>query len=77
VGVRVMTGDIETVQHEDARLPTGYATYPGDCRGILLEGPKGPNYMGEYMWPVTAVIDHNANTTRVGFSLVPPREYKP
>ena len=54
------------------RRPTGFATYRGDVRGILNEGPKGPNYMGELMWPVTADYDAETNRTRVGFSLVAP-----
>jgi hypothetical protein len=43
-----------------------WATYRGDCRGILDEGPKGPNTMGEYLTPVTA--DFDGEKTRVGFS---------
>lgn len=57
----------------DTRQPVGFATYPGDCRGILQEVPKGPNYMGELMWPVTAEYDETTNKTRVGFSLQPPK----
>lgn len=54
------------------RKPIGFATYNGDCRGILNEGPKGPNDMGELMWPVTAEYDAETNKTRVGFSLIAP-----
>ncbi len=54
------------------REPIGFANYPGDCRGILDEGSKGPNYMGELMWPVTA--EHDGERTRVGFSLIAPDE---
>lgn len=56
----------------DTRQPIGFANYRGDARNILTEGPKGPNYMGEFMWPVTAEYDAEAGTTRVGFSLLPP-----
>lgn len=56
------------------RQPTGWANYRGDCRGILAEGPKGPNYMGELMWPVTAEYDAETDRTRVGFSLQAPAE---
>lgn len=54
------------------RKPIGHMTYPGDATGILTEGAKGPNHMGESMWPVTAVHDPETDTTRVGFSLIPP-----
>lgn len=54
------------------RKPIGFATYNGDVRGILNEGPKGPNYMGELMWPVTAEYDAATDKTRVGFSLLAP-----
>lgn len=56
----------------DTRQATGWANYPGDCRGILTEGPKGPNYMGEVVWPVTAEYDAETDRTRVGFSLQAP-----
>lgn len=56
------------------RLPTGFATYSGDARGILNDGAKGPNYMGELMWPVTAEYDAETDKTRVGFSLQAPVE---
>lgn len=55
-----------------ARLPVQWATYPGDCRGILNEGPKGPNTLGEPLYPVTADYDADAGTTRVGFSYIAP-----
>lgn len=54
------------------RLPIGHANYSGDCRSILSDGAKGPNYMGELMYPVTAEYDAESNTTRVGFSLLAP-----
>lgn len=56
----------------DTRQPIGWATYPGDARNIVNERAKGPNYMGELMWAVTADYDAEANTTRVGFTLLPP-----
>ena len=52
------------------REPVRWATYPGDCRGILAEGPKGPNTLGEPLWPVTA--DFDGEKTRVGFSYIAP-----
>lgn len=58
---------------DDTRQPTGWATYNGDTRGILTEGPKGPNTLGEALWPVTADYDPKTDKTRVGFSLVAPR----
>lgn len=57
--------------------PIGFATYPGDATRILSEGPKGPNYMGEVMFPVTAEYDSETDTTRVGFSLVAPQAVTP
>ena len=59
------------------RRPTGWANYSGDCRSILNAPRKGPNYMGEWMYPVTAEYDAQSNTTRVGFSLIPPPEVGP
>lgn len=56
----------------DTRVAIGHMNYPGDVRGILDEGPKGPNYLGEHMYPVDAVYDAEANRTRVGFSLIAP-----
>ena len=50
------------------RMPVRWATYPGDCRGILNEGPKGPNTIGELLWPVVAEFD--GERTRVGFSYI-------
>lgn len=52
------------------RKPVRWATYRGDCTGILSEGPKGPNTMGELLWPVSATYDPESRTTRVGFSYV-------
>ena len=54
------------------REPVRWATYPGDCRPILTEGPKGPNTMGEPLWPVTAEYDASRGVTRVGFSYIAP-----
>jgi hypothetical protein len=51
-----------------------FATYKRDCRNILHEGPKGPNTMGELLYPVTAEYDEASNTTRVGFSYIAPAE---
>lgn len=56
----------------DTRQAVRWATYPGDARNILTEGPKGPNTIGEALWPVTAEFDPEANKTRVGFSYVAP-----
>jgi hypothetical protein len=55
-----------------SRHPIGFASYPGDVRDILGQGPFGPNYMGEQMWAVTAEYDAETNKTRVGFSLIAP-----
>lgn len=55
-----------------SREAVRWANYPGDARGILTEGPKGPTTMGEAMWPVTAEYDAEADKTRVGFSYVAP-----
>lgn len=63
--------DAASAAHVPVRKPIGHATYNGDLTGILHEGPKGPNYMGEVMWPVTADYDPETGKTRVGFSLVP------
>lgn len=54
------------------REPVCWATYPGDCRAILTEGAKGPNTMGELLWPITADYDPKTNRTRVGFSYIGP-----
>lgn len=61
-----------TGQETDPRQASGYANYRGDCRGILAERPKGPNCMGELLWPVTATYDAETDRTHVGFSLQPP-----
>lgn len=50
-----------------------WATYSGDCRAVLTEGPKGPNTLGEFLTPVSA--DYDGTHTRVGFSYVLPPEY--
>lgn len=54
----------------DERRAVRWATYRGDCRGILTEGPKGPNTIGELLYPVTAEFD--GEKTRVGFSYIAP-----
>ena len=64
-------------QPVDDRQATSFANYRGDQRSILEAGAKGPNYMGEAMWPVTAEYDADANMTRVGFSLMPPPGWAP
>lgn len=51
-----------------------HATYNGDARSILDDGPKGPNTTGELMWPVTVDYDPATNKTRVGFSVTPPAD---
>ena len=56
----------------DTREAVRWATYPGDVRHILSEGPFGPTTMGEAVWPVTADYDATANKTRVGFSYLAP-----
>lgn len=52
--------------------PVDFANYKGDVRGILKEGRKGPNTLGEWLWPVSADYDPETDTTRVGFSLMEP-----
>ena len=54
------------------RKPVRWATYNGDQRGILTDGAKGPNTLGELLWPVTADYDAETNKTRVGFSYIAP-----
>jgi hypothetical protein len=56
----------------DERKPVQWATYPGDATPILAEGPKGPNTLGELLWPVEATYDAEAAQTRVGFSYQSP-----
>ncbi len=58
---------------QQQRQPIGFANYPGKC-SVDFTRAMGPNYMGELMWPVTAEYDAETNTTRVGFSLIPPSE---
>ena len=55
-----------------AREAVRWATYPGDVRHILTEGPFGPTTLGEAVWPVTADYDDAAHKTRVGFSYLAP-----
>ena len=58
------------------RAAIGHANYHGDVRHTFdfetFEGRKGPNYMGEIMFPVTAEYDEETNMTKIGFSLMPP-----
>lgn len=68
-----------TVQAPDLeqRRPTGWANYDADvtrdiARRIEQHQPSGPNYLGEFMWPVEATFDAEAGRTRVGYSLLPP-----
>lgn len=58
----------------DTRQPVQFATYNGDVRTILTEGGKGPNTIGEMLYPVTAEYDSVADKTRVGFSYIAPPE---
>lgn len=63
------------------RKPTGWATYRRDVRvgiqrAIDSGQPMGPNYMGELMWPVEATYDPKTDSTRVGFTLVPPADWE-
>src|SRR5690242_15161163 len=66
-----------TRRPDDERKPTGWATYSGSAHASLItrlmdDRPMGPNYMGEWMWPVEVIYDPDSDTTRVGFSLMPP-----
>ena len=61
----------------NARQAIGHANYRGDvtesiARDIADCRPFGPNYMGEFMWPVDSAYDAELDTTRVGFSLLAP-----
>lgn len=62
---------------DETRQPTGWANYRGNVlagvtRDIDSGRPKGPNYMGELMWPVEATYDPETDKTRVGFSYMAP-----
>ena len=54
------------------RKPVQFATYHGDVSDIVNDGRKGPNTLGEWLYPVTADYDPAANETRVGFSYLAP-----
>lgn len=59
------------------RPPVQFATYPALLpSSILTEGPKGPNTIGELMYPVTAEQCEEGHCkrgcTRVGFSYIAP-----
>lgn len=56
------------------RVPVVFCTYPGDQRQILDQGPKGPNTIGEWLWPVEAVYDEKSKKTRVGWSFIAPEQ---
>lgn len=56
------------------RNPVVWCTYNGDVRHILDEGRKGPNTLNEYLYPVTAEFDEDANKTRVGWSYLASAE---
>jgi hypothetical protein len=56
------------------RKPVQFATYKGDVRSILADGRKGPNTIGEWLYPVTADYDPETNRTRVGFSYIAPEQ---
>lgn len=62
-----------------SRAATGFMTYPNDVTRAIADAiasdqpqPMGPNYIGEWMWPVSAEYDAELNVTRVGFSLIAP-----
>lgn len=59
---------------EDTRKPTAFLSYNGDVTSILESNdrPKGPSYMGEWWFPITAEYIPEINKTRVGFTLIPP-----
>lgn len=66
----------------DTRRPIGHANYQrdvtADIQRHITEGTAlGPNHMGEYMWPVTAVFDPATGVTRVGFTLIPAPDPAP
>lgn len=54
------------------RTPVCWLNYRGDHRSRVGGDPMGPNAFGEWLWPVEAEYDAEANRTRVGFTLIPP-----
>lgn len=59
----------------DERKPVaGYLNYKGTINTPIPYAPKGPNTMGELLWPVTLdVIEKDGETySRVGFSYTAP-----
>lgn len=58
------------------RAAIGHANYHGDVRNTFdvetFDGAKGPNYMGEIMFPVSMEYDEETDMTKVGYSLMPP-----
>lgn len=68
-------GEFESPRgYMDNRLPVRFLNYPGDVRGILNEGRKGPTMFNEWVYPVTASYDPKTNKTRVGFSYIAPAQ---
>lgn len=66
------TSNVATAPDFPKRMPTSWLNYHGDQRHILNDGPKGPNTLGEFLYPVVAEYDDDNQATRVGFSLIAP-----
>lgn len=60
----------------DTRKPlAGFLTYPGRIDVPVPYAPKGPNTLGELLWPVTydlVDLEDGMVNTRVGFSYTAP-----
>jgi hypothetical protein len=68
----------DTRSLSEKRRAQTYLNYKGkiDLRTIQLEGPKGPNTVREMQWPVSVEYDEESDTSRVGFTLIPPPNFK-
>lgn len=57
----------------DPRPAVAWCTYPGNVTsGFRPDQAKGPNTLGEDLWPVQAIYNPATNSTRVGFSYIAP-----
>lgn len=62
---------MQTPTIPDTRQATCWLNYPGKVVPDPFR-PLGPNLLGELLWPIEVTRDEQANTTRVGFSLIAP-----
>lgn len=53
------------------RLPVTHLNYPGNI-ALDPDSKVGPGTLGEYLYPVAASYDPEADRTRVGFSYIAP-----